>query len=155
MGVRFRDGPAKGLDFGARRAPHYLRVVAGGAKGRFMHGERWDLLDLPGDEPEVGERVVPYRLVEGTQSVVFVRPGGRFESGEYEWLDVEERLLDVFRVRSHFVAWGVMDYWSRISQLRATAQVLADLAVMDVDTFRAGAVEVGAVGGPDDTWWLA
>lgn len=90
--VTLRDGPAKGAVLPLRRAPNWLRVVV---------GRKVDALDQIEDAPEPDEVVYVYELVEGTRSVVFVRPGGRYAMGEYRYLpDVDGEALretDVWR----------------------------------------------------------
>lgn len=154
MGARFLDGPAAGLEITVRRAPTYLRVVAGGVKGTAWRGECWDVLDLPEDEPEAGERLYAYRIMPGTWGQVFVRPGGEFQSGDYYLLEVSDELLEAFRVREQFRAWAVLDHARQVSGRALSAHAAADLARMTVHAFRAAALEVGAQTDGSDVWRL-
>lgn len=87
--VRVLDGPARGAVLSLRRAPMYMRVVID------PHG-KVDALDQVDDVPEPGETVHVYARLRGTRSQVSVRPGGCYETGDYEHMpDVEaERLRD-------------------------------------------------------------
>lgn len=77
----FVDGPAEGLRLSLRRCPMYLRLVLDRSTGG------WDALDQPDDAPRESEDVYVYEILPHTWSQVFVRPGGRYESGSYRHRD--------------------------------------------------------------------
>lgn len=100
--MRALDGPARGAGMGLRCCPRWLRLVTrpwecrpgdGGVRG--IDDETGlpvlvDALDQPGDRPADDETVHVYRIVPGTWGYVFVRPGGRFENGDYRHYPVTD-----------------------------------------------------------------
>lgn len=77
----------------------YLRVV------RDRESGRWDTLDQPDDEPRASEDVCVYAMVPETWSLVFVRPGGRYEMADYTHVEVDG---EQFRGRSRWREWAVL-----------------------------------------------
>lgn len=77
--IKALDGPAAGTVLSLRRAPVFLRLVRDRAG-------TWDALDQLEDEPAGDEEIFAYRIVDGTWGVAFVRPGGRYELGEYRYV---------------------------------------------------------------------
>lgn len=95
----FLDGPAKDRSLSLRTCPHYLRVVVD-ERGKI------DALDQVEDVPESEEQIEVYVIVNGTWGVVFVRPGGRFEYGEYRHMaGLDPDLLLSFGDRERWIAW--------------------------------------------------
>jgi hypothetical protein len=95
--IELLDGPAKGT-FTVRRAPVYLRATISKLDGRR------DVLDQLEDEPLRYEDVYVYRLDRGTHGVVYVRPGGCFESGLYRLVEPQPDQRDV-RANAAWRAW--------------------------------------------------
>lgn len=148
--AQFLDGPAGISAMDLRRCPTYLRLV---------HGTRWDALDQPGDTPEPGETLAIYKIVEGTWGVVFVRPGGRYEYGDYRHVpDVSDELLEVFRERWPFLVWAMLHHARGTTLGGLPANVIADiLREPDLTAFevRRLAPLVGALQQGGDMWALA
>lgn len=99
MPAMFLDGPAAGHGLDLRTCPHFLRVVID-ADGKV------DALDQAGDTPGPGEEIHPYVMTLGTWGVVFVRPGGRYEMGEYRHVhSVGPDMCATFADREAWGAW--------------------------------------------------
>jgi hypothetical protein len=79
--IEILDGPCKGT-FTVRRAPMYLRATV----SKFAD-HKVDVLDQLDDEPARYEDVYVYVRDRGTWTQVFVRPGGRYETGIYRLVD--------------------------------------------------------------------
>ena len=62
-----------------------------------------DTLDQLADVPRDDERIFVYRIRPGTWTQVFVRPGGRYESGVYDHVELAEDLLERLR---DMAAWA-------------------------------------------------
>lgn len=147
--MRALDGPAAGINLSLRSCPTYLRLV---------HGpDGWDALDQPEDRPQEGETVWPYRIVDGTWGVVFVRPGGRYEYGDYRVIeDVEPGLPAMFgQNRDLWRAWLMLHHARLVLEGGGiSAQVAADTVGLDVDVFRRKAADAGGVVDDADVWRL-
>lgn len=94
--IELLDGPAGGHTLALRSAPHFLRVVID------SHGDV-DALDQPEDEPGDDETIHIYVMEAGSWIQVFVRPGGRYESGRYRHLPIEH--ADELRSRADWASW--------------------------------------------------
>lgn len=94
--VEFLDGPAAGRSLALRRAPHFLRVVIG-------PNDTLDALDQPEDYPRFQETIHAYVIESGSWSLVFVRPGGRYEMGRYRHLDGVPH--EAMITRTAWIAW--------------------------------------------------
>lgn len=99
--MKILDGPAEGVSLLLRTCPVFLRLV------RDQTTNVWDALDQEGDEPGDNEVVYPYRLVPGTLSIVFIRPGGRYEMGDYTSLDqyLKPAERELIRNRQAWISW--------------------------------------------------
>lgn len=91
------DGPAAGVTLSLRSCPVFLRLVRSEITGK------WDALDQPGDTPSDNEDVFAYRVVPGTWGQVFVRPGGRYEYGDYKHLEGYD--AELIRDRDKWREW--------------------------------------------------
>lgn len=96
----FHNGPAAGQVMDLGRAPFLLRVT--------QDGRRFDALDQPDDEPEPGERLHAYFLVEGP-TACFVRAqrpkrSGLYIMAAYRAVPAQPRDEDM-RTRARWVAW--------------------------------------------------
>lgn len=113
--MRTIDGPAAGVTMSLRTCPRWLRLASRPADSRPTEGGvltydqaagiqiRVDALDQAADTPAEDETVHVYRLVAGSWGCVYVRPGGRFEHGDYR--HVETRPDEQLRDRADWVAW--------------------------------------------------
>jgi hypothetical protein len=111
--MRAINGPAAGVSMGLRTCPRWLRLVTRPADTRpsdggtpaydQIAGEQVlvDALDQADDTPAQDETVHVYRLVAGTWGVVYVRPGGRYEHGDYRHIGPGTGL----RERDAWIAW--------------------------------------------------
>lgn len=164
--ARFLDGPAAGLEMDLRTCPTMLRLVQSTDPDMpFARRRRggWDALDQPDDVPNAHElRLLVYRLVAGTNGVVFVRPGGRFEYGDYTHVEgLAHPLLEAFRDRDTFRTWAVLTITGETTHAGRglPTNVGADLARINVEAFRLGASRLGELGAAvetqPDTWTIS
>lgn len=87
--TRFDDGPAKGKILMLKRAPYFLRAV-------LSPEGKWDALDQLDDQPEAGEKLFAYEIME-PPGWCFIRPGGRYPVARYKLVEpqpIEDQMMD-------------------------------------------------------------